>query len=179
MTLLAQEFWWNICQNDTFFLQFVRQPNCGEYNMILKSLILKKKLNSVFILHSYRINQLYHQSYYFIILNSSLLVLGSTNIFFKSYFMARGKKSNFKYIHISLGGCTILNFFLPFGSALKTLYSKKFQKTLILFFEANSVLSCQNGLFSAFQLCIVKNLEAWFSNSIRNPNIWYGGCSMP
>ena len=31
-----------------------------------------------------------------------------------------------------------------------TLHSKKFQKTLILAFEANCTLFCQNGLFSAF-----------------------------
>ena len=33
------------------------------------------------------------------------------------------------------------------GSPLGTLHSKFIQKTLILAFEANSVLSCQNGLF--------------------------------
>ena len=41
-------------------------------------------------------------------------------------------------------------FFLHSGSPWATLHSKKFQKRLILAFEADSALSCQNGLFSAF-----------------------------
>ena len=40
------------------------------------------------------------------------------------------------------------------GSSSGTLHSNFFQKTLILAFEANSTLSSQNGLFSAFQLIV-------------------------
>ena len=45
---------------------------------------------------------------------------------------------------------TFLKFFLHSRSCSGLLHSKKFQKTLILAFEANSILSCQNRLFSRF-----------------------------
>ena len=45
-----------------------------------------------------------------------------------------------------------LNRFLHSGSTSGTLHSKKFQKTLILAFEAYIALSCQNELFSRFSL---------------------------
>ena len=41
-------------------------------------------------------------------------------------------------------------FFIQSRSPSETLHSKKFQKTLILAFDANRALSCQNGLFSWF-----------------------------
>ena len=47
-----------------------------------------------------------------------------------------------------------MKFFLHSESLSVTLYLKKYQKTLILAFEANSALSCQNGLFFAFQLIV-------------------------
>ena len=56
--------------------------------------------------------------------------------------------------------------FLEFFSSLQasfrgTLHSKKFQKTLILAFEANSVLSRKNGPFPA--LFIVQDRDIIFS----------------
>ena len=58
------------------------------------------------------------------------------------------KKSNFNTRLIS----TFFEIFssLPLSFASGTLHSNKFQKTLISVFEANSALSCQNGLFYAF-----------------------------
>ena len=68
--------------------------------------------------------------------------------------LKRGKKT------ILAGQCTVcfkgqnqhfLKFFLVEGPRREPGVKKKFQKTLILAFEANSsALSCQNGLFSAF-----------------------------
>ena len=64
-------------------------------------------------------------------------------------------------LNVCLGGCTItskakINVFCNFfslrcaGLFEAALYSKKFQKTMILDCEANSALSCQVGLFFAF-----------------------------
>ena len=46
---------------------------------------------------------------------------------------------------------TFFEIFSSGGSPKRTIVKKNFQKTLILVFvDSNSILSCQNGLFSAF-----------------------------
>ena len=61
-------------------------------------------------------------------------------------------------------------FFFHSGSPSGTLHSKKFQKTLILAFEANSALSSQNGLFSVFYL-IVQNVLIKLTSSYMS-SLW-------
>ena len=51
-----------------------------------------------------------------------------------------------------------MKIFLHSGSPSETLHSNFFLKTLILAFEANSALSCQNGFFLHFSsLCTLKH----------------------
>ena len=84
--------------------------------------------------HVYATNKLHLHMY-----NVGMFELNSHYEIIHAQWAKKQKKSNFKW----------KKFLTPGPLAPDTIHLTKFQKTLILVFEANSVLSCQNGLFSS------------------------------